>query len=38
MSFYKALKLCVIPFVPFDIIKLVLAAVISSRVKKQLNL
>ncbi|MBP5379149.1 MAG: biotin transporter BioY [Ruminococcus sp.] len=38
MSFYKALKLCVIPFVPFDIIKLVLAAVISGRVKKQLNL
>ena len=38
MSFYKALKLCVIPFIPFDIIKLVLAAVISCRVKKQLDL
>ena len=38
MTFYKALKLCVIPFIPFDLIKLVLATVISDRVKKQINL
>lgn len=34
MPLSKALKLCVTPFIPFDIIKLVLALIISDRVKK----
>ena len=34
MPLSKALKLCVTPFIPFDIIKLVLALIITDRVKK----
>ena len=34
MSISKALKLCVTPFIPFDIVKLVIALIITDRVKK----
>lgn len=34
MPLSKALKLCVTPFIPFDIIKLILALIIAERVKK----
>ncbi len=34
ISFYSALKICVIPFVPFDLIKLVLSLIITDRIKK----
>ena len=38
MTFIKAMKLCVTPFVPFDLIKLVLAIVIAERIKKSIKL
>ncbi|MCR5600601.1 MAG: biotin transporter BioY [Ruminococcus sp.] len=38
ISFYSALKICVIPFVPFDLIKLVLSLIISDRVKKYIKI
>jgi biotin transport system substrate-specific component len=34
----KALKLCVTPFIPFDVIKLILALIITDRVKKHINI
>ncbi len=34
ISFYSALKVCVIPFVPFDLIKLALSIIITDRIKK----
>ncbi|MBP5431480.1 biotin transporter BioY [Ruminococcus sp.] len=34
IAFIKAAKICVIPFVPFDLLKLVLALILSDRVKK----
>ena len=34
MTFSKAAKICVIPFLPFDLLKLVLALILSNRVKK----
>lgn len=38
ITFYSALKVCVIPFVPFDLIKLVLAVIITDRIKKSIKL
>lgn len=38
ITFYSALKICVIPFVPFDLIKLVLSLIITERVKKLIKL
>ena len=34
ISFYSALKICVIPFVPFDLFKLVLSLIITGQIKK----
>lgn len=38
ITFYSALKICVLPFVAFDMIKLVLSIIISDRVKKLIKL
>ena len=38
MSFKKAAEICVYPFVPFDLLKMVLAFVISFRIKKHIKL
>lgn len=38
MSFRKAAEICVFPFVPFDLLKMVLAFVISYRIKKHIKL
>lgn len=38
MTFKKAAEICVLPFIPFDLLKLVLALIISDRVKKYAKL
>ena len=38
ITFRRAAEICVIPFVPFDLLKLVLALIISGRVKKYAKL
>ena len=38
MSFKKAAEICVFPFVPFDLLKMVLAFVISYRIRKHVKL
>ncbi|WP_173458729.1 biotin transporter BioY [Ruminococcus flavefaciens] len=38
MTFMGALDVCVFPYLPFDIIKLVLATVICSRIKKYISI
>ena len=36
-SFFTAITLCILPFIPFDVIKLVLAYIIAKKVKKTLG-
>ena len=38
MTFRRAAEICVLPFIPFDLLKLVLALIISDRVKKYAKL